>query len=264
MIIVTEPVGSDLSDVVLRLGGFHTEMSFLGCIGHLMAASGLQKLLELIYAPNAVVHMLTGKAVARALIVDAALNALVLAKTFNVPLPGSEDETTENVIQTATSSTTEVDEAAALYEKLVQGSMTADQVCQEYVMTRINDSLQREVNSLKSSRTATLWLQYMDMVSILRKYIQAERTGNWELHLQAVFEMLPYVAASGHNNYTKSAWVYLQRMSNLQDEYPHVYEHFVNGLHVVRRSDRYWAGLYSDLVIEQVLMRSMKTSGGLT
>ena len=268
MIIVTEPVGSDLSDIVLRLGGFHTEMSFLGCIGHLMAASGLQELLELIYAPIAVVHMLTGKAIARAvrghLIVDAALNALVLAKTFNVPLPGSEDETTENVVQTATSSTTELDEAAALYEKLVQGSMTADQVCQEYVMTRINDSLQREVNSLKSSRTATLWLQYMDIVSILRKYIRAERIGNWELHVQAVFEMLPYLAASGHNNYTKSAWVYLQRMSNLQDEYPHVYEHFVNGLHVVRRSDRYWAGLSSDLVIEQVLMRSMKTSGGLT
>ncbi len=33
---------------------------------------------------------------------------------------------------------------------------------------------------------------------------------------------------------------------------------------MVRRTDRYWAGLSSDLVIEQVLMRSMKTSGGLT
>ena len=32
----------------------------------------------------------------------------------------------------------------------------------------------------------------------------------------------------------------------------------------VRRSDRLWAGLSVDLAIEQVLMRSMKTSGGLT
>ena len=96
-IIVTEPVGSNLRDIVLRLGGFHTEMSFLGCIGHLMAGSGLQELLELIYASNAVVHMLTGKAIARAvrahLIIDAALNSLVLANTFNVPLPGSSDTT---------------------------------------------------------------------------------------------------------------------------------------------------------------------------
>ena len=30
------------------------------------------------------------------------------------------------------------------------------------------------------------------------------------------------------------------------------------------RSDRYWAGFSTDLVIEQVLMRSIKTTGGLT
>ena len=99
---------------------------------------------------------------------------------------------------------------------------------------------------------------------ILRKYIHAERTGNWELHLQAVSKMLPYLAASGHNNYTKFALIYLKQMSHLQDDHPKVYQHFQDGLHVIRRSDRYWAGLSSDLVIEQVLMRSMKTNGGLT
>lgn len=276
MIIVTEPVGSDLNDIVLRLGGFHTEMSFLGCIGHLMAASGLQELLELIYASNAVLHMLTGKAIARAvrghLIVDAALNALVLANTFNVHLPGSSGsdiEEAEEFMETTplheeTAKNPDLDEAAVLYEKLMQGSMSADQVCQADVMTRIDAALRRETNFLKSSRTATLWMQYMDMVDILRKYIKAERTGNWELRLQAVSEMLPYLAASGHNHYTKSSWVYLQRMSNLQDEHPDVYQQFQDGMHVVRRSGRYWAGLSSDLIIEQVLMRNMKTSGGLT
>ena len=34
--------------------------------------------------------------------------------------------------------------------------------------------------------------------------------------------------------------------------------------HVVLRSDCQWAGLSTDLVIEQVLMRSVKTSRGLT
>ncbi len=33
---------------------------------------------------------------------------------------------------------------------------------------------------------------------------------------------------------------------------------------MVRRSNHYWAGLSTDLIIEQVLMRSRKTSGGLT
>jgi len=104
----------------------------------------------------------------------------------------------------------------------------------------------------------------MEMVGILRKYIRAERTGNWELHLQTLSDKLRYLAASGHNNYTKSVLVYLQQMHDLQDKHPDVYEHFKAGLHIVRRSDRHWAGLSSDLVIEQVLMRSMKTSGGLT
>ena len=124
---------------------------------------------------------------------------------------------------------------------------------------------QKEKNdSLKSSRTAALWLQYMDMIDILRQYIRAERTGNWALHLEAISKMLPYLAASGHNHYTKSAWVYLQRMSQLDKQHPDIYQQFQKGFHVVRRSDRLWAGLSTDLIIEQVLMRSMKTSGGLT
>ena len=53
-------------------------------------------------------------------------------------------------------------------------------------------------------------------------------------------------------------------MSCLQDDHPEIYKHFEDGLHVIRRRDRYWAGLSSDIVIEQVLIRSIKTSGGLT
>ena len=53
-------------------------------------------------------------------------------------------------------------------------------------------------------------------------------------------------------------------MAELESDNPEVYHHFMNGLHVIRRSEREWAGLSADLVIEQVLMRSLKTSGGLT
>ncbi len=91
MIVTTEPEGSDLKGIVLRLGGFHTEMSFLGTLGHLKVSTRLQDLLELIYAPNAVVHMLSCKAIASAMrghfIVDAALNALMLVDALNIPLP---------------------------------------------------------------------------------------------------------------------------------------------------------------------------------
>ncbi len=36
-------------------------MSFLGCVGHLMAATGLTQVLEVVYAENAVKHILSEK-----------------------------------------------------------------------------------------------------------------------------------------------------------------------------------------------------------
>ena len=91
---------SDLRRIVLRLGGFPAEMSFLGCIGPMMASSGLHEVLELIYAPNSVVHMLSGKAIARAVrapfIVDAALNAMMLTDVLDAPLPIQPDKSNSN------------------------------------------------------------------------------------------------------------------------------------------------------------------------
>ena len=48
---------SDVSDIVIRLGGLHTIMSFLASIGHIMAGSGLKQALEICYAENTVPHI---------------------------------------------------------------------------------------------------------------------------------------------------------------------------------------------------------------
>ena len=58
---------------------------------------------------------------------------------------------------------------------------------------------------------------------------------------------------------------YLQMMANLPSTFPDLHNKFSrDGYHVVRCSDRFWSGLWTDLTIEQVLMRSLKTHGGLT
>ena len=56
----------------------------------------------------------------------------------------------------------------------------------------------------------------MDMVDILKKYLKAERLGDWDMHLAATTEMLPYFAASGHNHYLKSSYIYVQQMHELE------------------------------------------------
>ena len=77
--------------------------------------------------------------------------------------------------------------------------------------------------------------------------------------------MLNLFASAGRVNYAKSARIYLQSMDELPASYPWLDDRFKEkGLHAIRRSERFWAGLWSDLVIEKVLMRSIKSRGGLS
>lgn len=89
-IVELEPMDSPLKSVILRLGGFHLEMSFAGCIGHMMDGSGLSELLESVYAPNTVSHMLNGKAIARAVrgyfLTDTTLTSIIISKIYCISL----------------------------------------------------------------------------------------------------------------------------------------------------------------------------------
>ena len=94
------------------------------------------------------------------------------------------------------------------------------------------------------------------MVELVRKFIKAERLGDWDLHIQSLYEMLSFFAASGHRFYMKSVHIYLQKMAKLPEQHLH--------FHGIRRSDHCWSGLSPDLVIAQCLMMSLQTTGGLT
>ena len=73
--------------------------------------------------------------------------------------------------------------------------------------------------------------------------------------------MLNLFAASGHIDYAKSSWFYLQLMMQLPLDYPWLYQCFIEkGYHTISRRSKVWAGLWTDLTIEQVMMRSIKGS----
>ena len=109
------------------------------------------------------------------------------------------------------------------------------------------------------SRTAIYW--FMRFVSIVRMFIRAERIGIWDLHIKAFQDMLPYFASSGHSNYSQCAHLYLQESSYV---YGCLRKAMSNGLLTIRRSlSLFWSGIWTDMTIEQCLMRSDKTTGGL-
>ena len=62
-----EIISAKSLNIVTRLGDFHLLMSFLGSIGKMMESSGIEDVLESVYGSNTVKHILSGKAISRAL-----------------------------------------------------------------------------------------------------------------------------------------------------------------------------------------------------
>ena len=168
------------------------QMSFLGSIRHLMAGSGLQELLEVVFAGNAVRHMLTGKAMSRAvrghMLVDAALNTILVSKAYHIPLPTKEtdepkrdtastdpekdDVDTDQQKQGTVDVTSDITEANDLYDKAMLSTLSVEDVCSAGVLMRIKGKLD-DLKQTMTTRTAMLCLQYLDMVSILQSFLKA-------------------------------------------------------------------------------------------
>ena len=117
--------------------------------------------------------------------------------------------------------------------------------------------VEKKAQLAKTNLTLRLWVQLLDYMDTILLLIRAERLGDWEMHLTTRHEMLNLFASTGHFNYAKNAQFYLQQMLDLPKDHPEIYNSFNDhGYHGIRRSERYWAGLWSDLVIEKVTIRS--------
>ena len=137
------------------------QMSFLGSIGHLMAGSGLQERIEVVFTGNAVRHMLTGKAISRAvrghMSVDAALNTILVAKAYHIPLPTKEtnepkretastdpendDVETDQHKQGTVDVTSAITEAKDLYDRAMLSTLSVEDVCSAGVLVRIKGEI---------------------------------------------------------------------------------------------------------------------------
>ncbi|KAF0737722.1 Uncharacterized protein FWK35_00023698 [Aphis craccivora] len=170
-IVAASKPGSELSKVIIRLGGFHLLLSFLGSIGYIMAGSGLKELLV---------------AVRDHILLHLALSTIVAEYT-------QIDDSTE-----------------------------------EYLRSFINQIIKRNCS-------------YEDVeCSSIKDFIRSERLGNWQGHLNADM---------------------LKLQKNIDQQ---AFKKFNNGFFTIRRNNKFNCGNWSDMVIEQSLMKSMKTEGGVS
>jgi hypothetical protein len=152
-----------------------------------------------------------------------------------------------------------------LYHGICSGEKSLDELETQSVITEVEEIVNERKNLLnRENRTSRMWLLYLEMVKIARDLVMADRTRSWELHVNAVRRCLEVFGASGHYNYMKSTFLYLMNVEKLESTHPVVHAMFNSDQFFAGRIDKAWSGLSMDLCIEQILMRSLKTSGGLT
>lgn len=206
-IVAASKPGSELSKVIIRLGGFHLLISFLGSIGYIMAGSGLKEILGVIYAPNSVDKILNGHAYSRAvrghILLYLALSTIVAEYT---QIDDSTDEYLRDYIN-------QIIKQNSSYED-VEGYSS---ILEPYI-EQFNATLK---NIQTRGPTAKLWVQYFQMESIIKDLIRSERLGNWQ----------------GHYLYAKSAHLYLQDMLKLQKNMDQqAFKKFTDGYFTIRRN----------------------------
>ena len=170
--------------IVVRIGGFHTLKSFLGCIGYIMADSGLEELIKLVY-PGDVTHISDGGSYYKALrahfLIDAAFCCFILEEKVN------DDELVD---------------LEGYIDKCVNKNLGVN-FKTKYIQDLSEKMNQLLKNLFSNSRTAALWVTYHNMITLVKDFIRAERLHAYNMHLSAVALMLPYFAAAGRGSMQK-------------------------------------------------------------
>lgn len=155
-----------------------------------MDGSGLEDLWSTTYASLSAKKMLSGHAFSRSLrahILTFTALGIVICKNIETT------ELNEDFIKT-------------FFEKWDSEPPLIGDCNTEPDMHYLTEQIINKINTLeKRSATAKLWIQYFKAVIVALEFIEAERLGNWELHLKSIKNMLPLFHAAGHFAYAKSA-----------------------------------------------------------
>jgi len=113
---------------------------------------------------------------------------------------------------------------------------------------------------------SAFWMSYIDIVEdVLLGLLRACREGNWQLHLHAIRQMIPWCFAYDKINYARYLPVYYAEMSNLPSTHPEVYESFMDGRFAVQIGEESPFGrIPVNQTTEETVNKDTKTSGGIT
>ena len=130
------------------------------------------------------------------------------------------------------------------------------------LLTTYNDFISR---MRRTHPTFDLWSTYKDMVQTLLLFLRATQEWNWELHLAALREMLPWYFAYDGPNYARYGTAYYVEMCALPYTHPTISTAIsFLGQWTVQRTGGEFTSIACDQAIEQTVNRDAKTPGRLS
>ena len=145
----------------------------------------------------------------------------------------------------------------------VQGDLTSCNIQTLYHTLEL-ERLHAKFKEFNESTTkrGKYWLSYIEMVSLLI-FVHSTREGDWNLHLACIHDMVPWMFAYDHINYSIYLSVYWCDMS-LKERHPAAHEAFQGGEFVAQRSTgNSFSQVAVHQTIEQTVNRDTKSKGGI-
>ena len=243
------------------MGDFHTVFNFMATIGKRFQDAGLRDLA----VESDVIAEGSSQAVMECRLYNRTLRfhklvyeaLLRLAwKTFPRWLQTTYPEK-QHVLTTLLTNVSTTDETT---EESMAELLRSDS-CQEVL--NLFEVYTQHIRNGEGGDLAAFWMSYVDMVDFVLGLIRAAREGNWDLHLQSVRAMIPWLFAYDRVNYAWYLPYYYASMTRLDITPPGVSEEFRQGRFSVQLwTSNPFAKIPADQAIEETINRDTQTSGG--
>ena len=105
------------------------------------------------------------------------------------------------------------------------------------------------------------WSSVLDLELACLRLVRAIREANFNMYVQSIRELLPWMFAMDHGNYARWLSVHYRDMCILPSKHPEVYKHFQEGCFTVYKTTRRFSAIALDHAHEQV-NAGVKGDGG--
>ena len=239
----------NFTSLILRLGGFHLLMNYLGAVGKFMFGSGLSDILvqNKVMLEGTVNKVLSGKGYYQAIYVHTRMHEAMIAMCWYA----FEDLCIKkgcdlSVFTSLCDCLSNLERAVKLDKGECLSNVNEIRKCSAQMKSLIDEFEQ----SRSKYKTDTFWLNYVELIQTVLLYIYAEREGIWNEHLTAVTQMANVIAAADHQKYVKAVVTYLAEMKALPQTAPEVETEFQQGNSMVKRACGKFNGIWTDMALE--------------